>query len=140
MTGTLAVSSLIMGIMAGTEYIGLTLILGLISVLSLIIFLKINAEMIQSKTGEEIAFIHLTTTLPIGLGLLCPGIGAILCLKVSILAFKGKFPKSGGTMKNEAQLHDVGKSNYSLGLLLIFLSIVAHTWWFLLIKHIYLNS
>ena len=106
----------------------LMLSLGLISGFSLIMVLKLNAEAVHKQTNEEIAFIHLETSLPIGITLLVPVIG-IWSVRVAITALRGKCMRSGGTLKATPPPHLIGRTSVHLGILLLILTIVIQGIW-----------
>lgn len=67
---------------------GLIILLGLISVCSLIMVLKLNAEAVHKQTNEEIAFIHLQTSLPLSITLLVPVIGIWFTIRTASMALR----------------------------------------------------
>lgn len=112
---------------------GLIILLGLISVCSLIMVLKLNAEAVHRQTSEEIAFIHLQTSLPLSITLLVPVIGIWFTIRTASMALRGKYIRSGGTLKETPPPHLIGGTSVHLGILLMILTIVIQGIWLIIL-------
>lgn len=123
-----AVSLFIVYARAEFAAVELMLLLGLISGCSLVMVLKLNAGAVHEQTNEEVAFIHLQTSLPLGITLLLPVIG-IWSIRVAVMALRGKCTRSGGTLKETPPPHLIGSTSVHLGILLLILTVVIQGIW-----------
>ena len=108
----------------------LMLLPGSISGCSLIVVLTLNAEAVHKQTNEDLAFIHLQTSLPLGITLLLPVFG-IWAIKVAVMALRGTCARSGGTLKETPKPHLIGSTSVHLGMLLLVLTAVIQGSWFI---------
>lgn len=100
-------------------------LLGLALLACLMTGLVLNARAVHLQTGEDAAYIHLLTTLPILLCIMVPVVGAVVSFLVGTRSIVGRYNRSGESSQPK---HRVGRTSRPLGILLIAISVSQVLW------------
>lgn len=96
---------------------------------SFVMVLISNARALAKQTGEDLAYVHLQTSLLVGLSFLVPYLGVFLPVAVAIKAIRGKLPRSGGSLTETPPPHLIGEISVHFGMLLIVISVLIQLMW-----------